>query len=144
MPLVKALGPSTKKVFLSPLTRYWLKPCCPDDGHLTNYKSLQYLPNLGVSMYALQEYLRNSLYVRRASNFRVVCPNRMLKIRSGLSDEDAREASKLWGGAAVYPAAEGYAQIVTKLEEDLLSDVNQPRSTTSDAKRPRQDLSLTR
>ncbi len=71
----------------------------------------------------------------------------MLEIRSGLSDEDAREASKLWGGAAVHTAAEGYAQIVTTLEEDLLSDVkftNQPRSTTSDAKRPRQDLSLTR
>jgi hypothetical protein len=98
-------------------------------------------------MYALQEYLRNSLYIRRASNFRVVCPNQMLEIRSGLSDEDARESSKLWGGAAVYPAAEGYAQIVTKLEEDLLSDVKftkKPRSMTSDAKRPRQDLSLTR
>jgi hypothetical protein len=71
----------------------------------------------------------------------------MIEIRSGLSDEDAREASKLWGGAAVHPTAEGYARIATKLEEELISEAkytNPPKSLASEAKRPRQDLSLTR
>jgi hypothetical protein len=35
-PLLKAPRPTMKKVFLSPLTGYWLKPCCTAPGHLTN------------------------------------------------------------------------------------------------------------
>ncbi len=87
------------------------------------------------------------MYVRRARNFRVVCPNHMLEIRSGLSDEDASEASKLWGSAAVHPSAEGYARIATKLKEELSSDrkfTNPPKTLERDAKRPRLDLSLSR
>jgi hypothetical protein len=37
MPLIKALGPTSRKVFMAPLTQYWLKPCCAKEGHLTNY-----------------------------------------------------------------------------------------------------------
>jgi hypothetical protein len=44
---LKTLGPTTKKVFLSPLTKYWLKPCCTAPGHLTNYTSPHYLPSPG-------------------------------------------------------------------------------------------------
>ncbi len=98
-------------------------------------------------MYALREFVRDSLFVRRASNFHVVCPNHMLEIRSSLSDEDAHEASKLWGGAAVHPSAEGFAHIATKLEEELASEAkytNPPKSQASEDKRPRQDLSLTK
>jgi succinate dehydrogenase flavin-adding protein (antitoxin of CptAB toxin-antitoxin module) len=147
MPLIKALGPSTKKIFLAPLTRYWLKPCCRKEDHLTNYGSPQYLPELGVKVHSLREFLRDSLYVRRASNFRVICPNRMLGIRSGLSDEDAIEASKLWGSAAVHPSADGYACIAAKLDEELSSDgkfTNAPKPIDAAVKRPRLDLSLSR
>ncbi len=147
MPLIKALGPTLKKIFMAPLTRYWLKPCCTKEGHLTNYGSPQYLPELGVKVNSLREFLRDSLYVRRASNFRVICPNRMIGICAGLSDEDAIEASKLWGSAAVHPSAEGYSSIATKLEEELSSDgkfTNAPKLADSVAKRPRLDLSLSR
>jgi hypothetical protein len=71
----------------------------------------------------------------------------MLGIRSGLSDEDAIEASKLWGSAAVHPSAEGYACIATKLEEELSSDgkfTNAPKFADTSVKRPRLDLSLSR
>jgi hypothetical protein len=71
----------------------------------------------------------------------------MIGIRSGLSDEDAREASKLWGSAAVHPSADGYSRIATKLEEELSSDgkfTNAPKAKERVAKRPRLDLSLSR
>jgi hypothetical protein len=35
-----------KKIFLSPLIRYWLKPCCPDENHHTNFSANSYLPAL--------------------------------------------------------------------------------------------------
>jgi hypothetical protein len=94
-PLLKTLGPRVKKIFLSPLTRYWIRPCCSAPDHLTNYSAASYLPNLGVGVYSLREFIRDSLYVRRASNFRVICPNRMLNIRPGITDEEAREAASL-------------------------------------------------
>jgi hypothetical protein len=71
----------------------------------------------------------------------------MLGIRSGLSDEDAIEASKLWGSAAVHPSAEGYSCIATKLEEELTSDgrfTNAAKLADTSVKRPRLDLSLSR
>jgi hypothetical protein len=45
------------------------------------------------------------------------------------------------------PSAEGHARIATKLEEELSSNVkytNPPKTLASEAKRPSQDLSLTR
>ncbi len=49
-PLLKTLGPRVKKIFLSPLTRYWIRPCCSAPDHLTNYSAASYLPNLGVGV----------------------------------------------------------------------------------------------
>ncbi len=115
-PLLKILGPMVKKVFISPLTRYWMRPCCSTQDHLINYSAGSYLSNLGVCVYALREFIRDSLYVRRASNFRVVCPNRMLNIRSGLSDKEAKEAD------GVHLSVDRYRMIAAKLEENLESD----------------------
>ncbi len=52
LPLIRTLGQS-KKAFLAPLTRYWLKPCCDDPLHHTNYSVATYLPALGVSVFRL-------------------------------------------------------------------------------------------
>jgi hypothetical protein len=101
--LLKALEPTVKKGFLSLPTRYWLKLCCSAPGHLTNYSAASYLPNLLVSVYALREFIRDSLYERRASNFRIICLNRMMNIRSGLSNEEVKGAASLWGSVAVHP-----------------------------------------
>jgi hypothetical protein len=46
-PLLKTLGPRVKKIFLSPLMCYWIRPCCTAPDHLTNYNAASYLPNLG-------------------------------------------------------------------------------------------------
>jgi hypothetical protein len=48
-PLIKSLG-QAKKAFLSPLTRYWLKPFCDDVKHHLNYSGLTYWPALGGSV----------------------------------------------------------------------------------------------
>jgi hypothetical protein len=57
----------------------------------------------------------------------------MLGIRSGLSDEDAIEASKLWGSAAVHPSADGYASRPNWRKSFLLteSSLTRPSLPTS-------------
>jgi hypothetical protein len=37
VPLIRALS-WAKKIFLAPLSRYWVNPCCGDLTHLTNYR----------------------------------------------------------------------------------------------------------
>jgi hypothetical protein len=71
-PLIKALGQS-KKAFLAPLTRYWLKPCCDNPLHHVNYSAATYLPALGASVFRLRDSIHDSLYTKRCPNFRVVC-----------------------------------------------------------------------
>jgi hypothetical protein len=146
-PRLKTLGPRVKKVFLSPLTRYWIRPCCSAQGHLTNYNAVFFLPNLGVGVYSLREFIRDSLYVRRASNFRVICLNRMLNIHPGLTDEEAREVASLWGDNPVHPSARAYCMIANKLEEDLESEArftNPRKEPAGTPQKKRSDLSLTR
>ncbi len=45
-PVIRALG-NAQKVFLTPLARYWVSPCCSDTAHVTNYHTVGYLPKLG-------------------------------------------------------------------------------------------------
>jgi hypothetical protein len=87
-PLVKALGCS-RKIFLTPLARYWLKPCCQDEAHHVNFSASSFLPALGLNIFWLRDLIKNSPFTKRTSNFRVLCPNRILGIGPHLSDEDA-------------------------------------------------------
>jgi hypothetical protein len=149
-PLIRALG-GAKKLFLSPLSRYWLNPCCSDPGHLTNYKEPGYLRKLGGAIAALREYVRDSLYTRHTSNFRVLCPNKILGIgqrRDEMPMEDARELAATWGGDPVHPAKGAYRIITEGILKDLSNAdsryTNPPRLLGSVAKKPRIDLSLER
>ncbi len=49
-PLVKALA-GIRKIFLTLLARYWLKPCCEEDSHHVNFKASGYLPALGSNIF---------------------------------------------------------------------------------------------
>jgi hypothetical protein len=93
-PLIKALG-QARKAFLSPLTRYWVKPCCDNPLHLVNCSSPAYLLVLGFSIFQLLDNIRDAFYTRRCSNFHVVCSNWLLGIRPHPSDEAARVLSRL-------------------------------------------------
>jgi hypothetical protein len=91
-PLIKALG-QARKAFLAPLTRYWIKPCCDNVNHHVNYSAPSYLMALGASVFRLRDNIRDALFKRRTSNFRVVCANKLMGIGPHLSDQAASDIS---------------------------------------------------
>ncbi len=147
-PLFKALG-QLRKLFLTPLARYWLKPCCDNPDHHTNYSSSSYLPNLGASVFRLREFIRDSLFTKRSSNFRVICPNRMLGLGPMLDDDKASKISDLWGRDAVHPLPAAYEVMAGVLDKDISDEgaryINPPRSASGPPnKKPRVDQSKLR
>jgi hypothetical protein len=147
-PLLKMIGPM-RKLFLTPLARYWLKPCCENPDHHTNYSSSTYLPLLGANVFKLRESIRDSLFTRRTSNFRVICSNRMLGLGPLLDDERAAEISEQWGRDAVHPLQAAYETIATALDHDISDEgakyINPPKSALAPPeKRPKIDHSKLR
>jgi hypothetical protein len=123
IPLIRALC-GARKIFLAPLSRDWVDPCCGDPAHLTNYRSAEFLPKLGAATSVLKEYIRDSLYTRHTSNFRVLCPNRILGIaqrRTELPIEDTRELATLWGRDPVHPSGAAYQAIAEGIAKDALN-----------------------
>jgi hypothetical protein len=146
--LIKALGQS-KKAFLAPLTRYWLKPCCDNPLHHVNYSAATYLPALGASVFRLRDSIHDSLYTKRCPNFRVVCTNKLIGIGPDLSDEAARAISQLWGSDPVHPSRAAYEALAGAIERDVLKDdvkyINAPKTHGEiSSKRRRTDLSQSR
>jgi hypothetical protein len=112
-----------------------------------------YLQSLGTATNVLKEYIRDSLYMRHTSNFRVLCPNRILGIgqrRGEMAIEDARELATLWGGDPVHPSGAAYQVIADGLTQDIANVearfTNPPKTVfkNPNAKKPRMDLSLER
>ncbi len=86
------------------------------------YKSAGYQPRLGMATSALKDYVRDTLYTRHVSNFRVLCPNKILGIgqwRMELPLEDARELAQTWGNDPVHPTTTAYKRIVEGIVQDL-------------------------
>ncbi len=148
IPLIKALGCS-RKLFLTPLARYWLKPCCQDETHHTNFSASHYLPALGSNIFRLRDFIRDSLYTKRTSNFRVICPNRMLGIGPHLSDMDARKIEGMWGPDPVHPSDDAYKEIASAIKAEVSDGeakyTNPPKVLTGEnPKRSRVDLTTSR
>ncbi len=61
VPLLKALG-SARKVFLTPLARYWVAPCCSDPAHMVNYSTVGFLLRLGDAIAGLRDSIRDALF----------------------------------------------------------------------------------
>jgi hypothetical protein len=147
-PLLKVLGES-RKIFLTPLARYWVGPCCTNPVHHTNYRSPGYLPALGDAVHALRDSIRDSLFTRRTQNFRVLCPNKMIGVgqrSQAPSDEEAARTAAMWGSNPVHPSAAAYRCMAEHLEKDVLNIearyTNPGKQQT--LKKPRIDLSLGR
>jgi hypothetical protein len=110
VPLLKCLG-NSRKLFLTPLTRYWVTPCCNNPQHHINYCLPGYLPRLGEAIHQLRDSIRDSLFTKRVPNFRVLCPNRMVGIgqrQEEPSDEEAAATVALWGAHPVHPTGAAY------------------------------------
>jgi hypothetical protein len=150
-PLLRELG-DCKKVFMTPLARYWRAPCCSNEEHLVNYSEHGYLPRLNTAISALRDCIRDSLYTKRVSNYRVLCPNKMVGLGpriGGISDDEAREHACRWGDDPVHPTAAAYQKIAEDLSSDLSNTdaryTNPAKLTLSNGnKRPRVDYSLQR
>jgi hypothetical protein len=147
-PLIKALS-GTRKIFLTPPMRYWLKLYCQDDAHHVNFKASGYLPALGSNTFRLRDYIRDALFTKRTSNCRVLCLNRMLGIGPHLSDEDAQQIGGMWGPDPVHPSEEAYRVIAASIEEDANCSeawyMNPPKVMVGNiSRKPRMDLAKTR
>jgi hypothetical protein len=149
-PLLKMLE-NSKKLVLTPLARYWVTPCCGDPEHLTNYRTPGFLPRLGEAVAALRDHIRDALFTRRVTNFRVLCPNRMFGMglkRSEISDEEATRTAALWGPDPVHPTTAAYRMIAGAIEADLLDSdaryTNPPKNLQPGPKKARHDPSLER
>ncbi len=148
-PLLKALG-NAQKVFLTPLARYWVNPCCSDPSHVTNYRTLGFLPKLGEAIYALRDHVRDFLFIKKTPCFRVLCPNRMLGMgqrRIEIADDDAERTAALWGPDPVHPTSAAYRVMADAIENDLSSPDSKytnPATTQRGEKRMRTDFSMER
>jgi lysophospholipase L1-like esterase len=148
-PLLKALGAS-RKIILTPLARYWVGPCCGDPAHFINYHTAGYLPKLGDAIAALRDAIRDSLFVKKVQNFRVLCPNKMVGVgqrREEPSDEEAAKTAALWGPDPVHPTAAAYRVIAEALDTDAANPdarYTNPGRKDTRHKKPRYDPSLHR
>jgi hypothetical protein len=97
-------------------------------------------------------FIRDSLFTKKVSNYRLVCPNRVLDLSQKTlctSSSVAKAAAELWGDDPVHPGDESYSKIAQFIESDLANPearyTNPPASVLNMArKRPCVDLSLQR
>jgi hypothetical protein len=148
-PVIRALW-NARKVFLTPLARYWVGPCCRDTAHVTNYHTVGYLPKLGEAVYALRDHVRDFLFIKKTPCFRVLCPNRMMGMgqrRIESSDDEASRTATLWGPDPVHPTAAAYRVMADAIETDLQnpdSKYTNPATSQRVIKKSRPDPSLDR
>jgi hypothetical protein len=144
-PLIQALGGS-RKIFLTPLARYWVNPCCGDPSHVSSYRTPGFLPRLGTSVTAL----RDALFVKKVNNFRVLCPNKMIGVgqrKMEPSDEEAAKTAALWGPNPVHPSSAAYRMMADCIENDINNPearYTNPAKLTQGMKRPHHDPSQDR
>jgi hypothetical protein len=149
IPLLKLLG-NSRKILLTPLARYWVAPCCSSSDHHVNYSTPSYLSSLGDAVHALRDNIRDCLYTRRISNFRVLCPNRMIGVgqrKQVPSDEEAAKAAALWGNNPVHPTVAAYRCMADCLISDIQNEeakYTNPYRPMGGLKRPKIDLSQER
>jgi hypothetical protein len=149
LPLLHALG-ETKKIFLTPLARYWVNPCCGDPSHVTNYHTTGFLPRLGSAVADLRDFIRDALFVKKIKHFRVLCPNKMIgvgKRKQETSDEEAAKMAALWGPNPVHPSSAAYRAMADCIMNDISNPearYTNPIKLENTAKRPRHDPSQDR
>jgi hypothetical protein len=110
LPIIKA-GGECRKIILSPLSRYWVAPCCYGSGHHVNYNDPGYLRSLGDSVYRIRDHLRDLAHLKRIRKYRVFCPNRLIGMGERGDDpsiEELRVVANRWGADPVHPAADTY------------------------------------
>ena len=111
LPLLDAVK-DLRKVFLSPMPRYWDSPCCEKPGHVTNRLEEGYKKNLENAVHESKENIRAFCFRHSVRNCRVVNSWQLLK-----------KLEKVWTRDPVHLSDLGYEELafgVAGAAEELL------------------------
>jgi hypothetical protein len=133
-PILDLVG-NRRGIMISPMPRYWSKPCCDSVDHVKNIKDSTYKTVLSASLKEAKQNLKDFLFSEGRRNFRVLDPNIDIQC---LKEED------VWGSDPVHPLpavfsriAEGVAKTVAMMRESAdrkRSNEDEP-ATAGDSRR---------
>ena len=119
IPLLRAAGKS-KKIILSPLPRYINGRCCPDESHLSNFGTREYVKSMGNCLAEMDDWLKDLAYSKRILHFTVICTATMADLDSPKSKK--KELAKWWGTDPINMLPAGYSKVAEKLSDRIEKD----------------------
>jgi hypothetical protein len=133
VPLFRCGGDVTK-IIVSPLLRYISSKCCDNKEHITNFGEKRYFERMGEGLGDIVDWIKESAHSKRLRNFKVLCPNRML--RMGEDEENsAKRVRTYWDQDLVLMSWEGYKNLAKVLTEKL-ADIATAETTETTAPSP--------
>jgi hypothetical protein len=122
VPLLRAGGEECK-IIISPLLRYIGSKCCENPAHITNFGDKRYFQKLGICLGEITDWLKECGHSKRILYYRVMCPNRML--RMGEDDEKAANRVRTyWNVDQVHMGPDGYRQLACALLDKVAAVAN--------------------
>jgi hypothetical protein len=106
VPLLRA-GEEECKIIISPLLRYIGGKCCDNPAHITNFGDKRYFQKLGICLGEITDWLKECGHSKRIRNYRVMCPNRMLRMGED-DDKAAKRVRTYWEADPVHMGPDRY------------------------------------
>ena len=128
LPLLRA-GGSLPKLLLSPLPRYWLQSCCPDNRHITNKEDPDFEDTVFSGVDKLRRICKDFVHLNNISNTHVYNTFQLLGDKKGSRSTGAtlrEEVSELWGTDPVHPSEACYNKIAYEVTQMLSSEKQPP------------------
>jgi hypothetical protein len=122
VPLLRAGGEECKVIF-SPLLRYIGGKCCDNPGHITNFGDKRYFQRLGICLGEITDWLKECGHSKQIRNFKVMCPNRMLRMGED-DDKAAKRVRTYWDADPVHMEPEGYRQVACAMLKKVAAVAN--------------------
>ena len=109
--------------------------CCPDESHLTNLGTREYVKTMGTSLAELEDWIRDLAYSKRIQLFSVICPATMVDLNN--PSDKKKELAKWWGTDPVHLLPAGYSKmaekLATRIEKERDQEEQEKRYTTKSA-----------
>jgi hypothetical protein len=122
VPLQRAGGEECK-IIISPLLRYIGGKCCDNPAHITNFGDKRYFQKLGICLGEITDWLKECRHSKRIRNYRVMCPNRMLRMGED-DDKAAKRVRTYWDADPVHMGPDGYRQLACALLDKVAAVAN--------------------
>jgi len=123
LPVIEAVK-DMRKIFLSPLPRYWVARCCGDKRHVSNLGDPDYRQKLEASVYEAKNNLRAFSFREGIKNLRVIGSWHQVKKTEGI-----------WGADPVHMKDAGYDALAAHIVETA-SDMEAKRKTDTPLQNP--------